>query len=173
MIKQSVQKLAIKIRPLQVKIELILFVVLVAGIITREHEIGNIFIVMPLSLLAMLFYLMAFRIENKKNRFLTFINRATYFSLSTGMIGILFTIQHYPYATMMLRIALLSMIISLVGLIIIKITDREKQYKIDSDLIRTFIIIITIVGLMTFTEQSDFYEFEQNMGQNKKEIIKD
>ena len=155
MINQNVQKLAIRIRPIQIKLELILLTFLVVGLILKDSEIGFLLTLIPLQILAILYFMMAFRLEDPKKRILTFINKLTNLSFSVGTLGILFAIHHYPYSAIMLRIGLLTMVLGLFGLIVLKLRESKSKKIIDSDIIRTLIFSITIASLMTLGNLSD------------------
>lgn len=167
---KTIQILAIKIGSYQIKIELISLAILLIGIMLRDSETGMQLIIISLSALSLLYFLMAFRIEDLNNRFLSIINKIIYWAFSIGIIGILFSINHYPNAEQMLRIGLSSIAFGLIGLIILKFRYKSDKKNIDADLIRTFIIALTLAGLMLFGNLSDLKQINSEQSIEKQEI---
>jgi len=150
MFNKIAQNLALKIRPFQIKIELVLISLIIIGILLKSSEIGNLLIVFSFNLLAILYFIMAFRLNVTDNKTVVFLNRQIQLSFSVGMLGILFAIQHYPDAAMMLRIAIIAMFTGLVFTIITKYKNKTSQSFIDPDTIRIVIISLAIAGIFSF-----------------------
>lgn len=142
--------LAQKLRPIQLKIELILISLIIIGVLLKSTEIGNILIVISFSTLSILYYIMAFRLISSENKTVVFLNKLIQISFSVGMLGILFAIQHYVGADVMLRIAIITMFIGLVFTFINKLKNNQSQNLIDFDTIRIIIITLVITSLIIF-----------------------
>ncbi len=165
------QKLANKIKPIQIKLEMLLFALLCIGVLLRDTEMGKQLTLISLGTLSILYFVMAFRREDPNNRFLNFINKLIHLSYSVGILGILFTINHYPFSGEMLRIGFLSILFGLVGLVIIKFLKKSDQINVDSDLIRTFIIASILAGLLAFGNLSDFGPLNPEKNIEKQELV--
>lgn len=168
---ETVQKLANKIKPIQIKLEMVLFALLCIGVLLRDTEMGKQLTLISLGTLAILYFIMAFRREDPNNRLLNFINKLTHLSYSIGMLGILFTINHYPNAGEMLIIGLLSIIFGLIGLLIIKFLKKSDPINVDSDMIRALVIASIIAGLLAFGNLSDFGPNHPEKNIEKQELI--
>ena len=170
MTNQAFQKLAIKIRPFQIKVELILLTILVVGMVLRELEIGVLMILISLLALSILNFIMSFRLENDANAMLVFVNKLTQLASSIGLLAILFTILHYPGATMMLLVSLPSLVFGLIGFLIIKFKDNKTKKIIDADFIRILLITISIASIMAFGDLIDFNKSGSNSNIDYQEI---
>ena len=165
-----VQNLAIKIKLYQLKIELILIGMIIIGVLLKSSEIGNMMVVFSFNLLAIYYFILAFRLNTPENKTAIFLNRLIYISFTIGMIGILFAIKHYQGAAMMLRIATISMFIGLIFTFITKLKNKELQNFIDADTIRIIIFTLVITGLISFGS-FDITGHQENL--NNQEIIKE
>lgn len=161
------QNLAIKIKPYQIKIELILLSVIIIGVLLKNSEIGNTLILIPFNLLAILYFIMAFRVDKPENPTTIFLNRLIQLSFSVAMMAILFAIQHYQGAAMMMRISMISMFVGFVYLLITKL--KKKEQIIDPDVIRIVIITLLITTLVTTNK----FEFLPEKNIDTEEITKD
>lgn len=144
------QNLAIKIKPYQLKIELVLISMIVIGVLLKNTEINYLLIVMPFSLLSILYFLLAFRLSAPVDKTLIFLHRLIYIAFSVGMLGILYGIQHYTGAAFMLRISIFAMFVGLIFTFISKLKNKELQNFIDADTIRIIIFTLVITGLISF-----------------------
>lgn len=161
------QNLAIKIRPVQIKIEIVLVSLILIGILIRSSEIGNMLIVFSFNLLSILYFIMVFRLSAPENKTVVFLNKLIQLSFTVGMIGILFAIQHYPGGAMMLRLAIIAMFIGLIFTFITKLKNKELQNFIDADIIRIVIFTLVITGLISFGG-FDITNYQDNL--NNQEI---
>lgn len=156
---EVVQKLANRIKPIQIKLEIGLCALLCIGILLRDSGMGEQLTMISLGILAMLYFVMSFRPGSPDNRFLIFINKLIHLSYSIGIMGILFAINHYPNAEQMLFIGFLSILFGLIGLLILKFRKTTDKKDVDPDLIRTFIIASILAGLLVFGNSSDFKSY--------------
>lgn len=172
MINENLQNIATKIRPILIKLEFSIFMLMIAGYLLSNSGYGNILLIFSLGTLSILYYLIAFGIGVSNNEFATFLNKLTYMSLSIGIIGALFTINHYPFASVMMLIGLLSTILSFLGLIIIKIRNKKTNIYINSDIIRTFVFAILFALLMNFTNEIIIHGLNDDRNDENKELVK-
>lgn len=162
------QNLALKIRPYQIKIELVLISVMIIGVLLKNSEIGNILIIIPFNFLAILYFIMAFRIDKPEDPTTIFLNRIIQISFSVAMLAILFTIQHYAGAAMMTRISMVSMFVGFIYLLITRL--KMKEQIIDPDVIRIVIITLVVAFLVTsgyFNEYASKKPNDQELIENK------
>lgn len=144
------QKLASKIEPFQLKIELVLISIIVIGILSKNSEIGRLLLIIPFNFLSILYFIMAFRLKGTKDKTAIFLNQLIQLSFAIGMLGILFTIQYYPGAAIMMRISIIAMFVGLIFSFISKLKNNELQNFINADIIRIVIFTIVITSLITF-----------------------
>ena len=171
MINKNVQNFANKTRSILIKLESAIFMLIITGYILSNSGYRNLIIIFSLGVLATLYYLMAFRIGDSKNVIATFLNKLTYMSLSIGIIGIIFTIQHYSFASIMVFIGLISTSVSFLGLIILRIRDNKIDNFINSDIIRTFVIAILLAVTMNFTNQIIIHGINDDRNVENKELV--
>jgi hypothetical protein len=145
---ELIHKLAVKLSPYQVRIEIFCLSLVVLGLLLKSIEIGYIFTIISLSILSMLYFIKAFVTELSENSLLVFLNKITQLSLSVGAIGILFMIHHYPGFTIMLKASFFSLIASLTIKIIVKFKNREKESILDPDIVRLLIMIVAIALIL-------------------------
>jgi len=157
MTNQLTQKIAKKIKPFQLTLESILVTVLIIGVIFNDTDIGYRLIIISIGLLATLYFFMSFVPVNSDNKFMLFINKLSYLSYAIGIVGILFTINHYPGASTMLTVGLISIVFGLLGLLWLNVKMKKGKF-IDFDLLRAIVITIVFVGLMTFGNLPDYKE---------------
>ncbi len=168
------QNLAIKIKPYQVKIELGLISMIAIGILLKKSEIGNALIVISFSTLSILYYIMAFRLSPPENNTTIFLNKLIQISLSVAMIGILFTIQHYMGAAIMLRISIITMFIGLIFTFITKLKNKELQDFVDADTIRIVVLTLLITSFIVFGKSDFIFHPDNNEKQEiNKEVHRD
>jgi hypothetical protein len=168
---EIIQKLANKIRPIQVKLEMVLYALSGIGLLLRDTETGKLLSLISLGALSMLYFLMSFRLENPNNRFLVFLNKMIHLSFSIGVLGILFAVNHYPNAIEMLSIGFLSILFGLVGLLILKFRTKTDKRIADSDLIRAILIASILALLLVSGNVSDFRSFNPDKNAEKQELI--
>jgi len=145
----SIQKLAEKLIPYQVKIELILLVLLILGMTVPHFSFGFLLIILPLATLGMMYYFLAFRKIKTEYPMDVFVNKLTHISFSVAMIGILFSNNHYPRAKVMLMVALMGIVVGLILQMIVKRKDEEKEL-FDINTLRMIIIAALVVYFMYF-----------------------
>jgi len=165
MINNIAQNIALKIRPFQIKIELVLFSFIIIGVVLKGSSIGNILLVVSFNTLCILYFIMAFRINKPATPTSIFLNRLIQLSFSVASLAILFTIQHYPGAAMMMRLSMVSMFIGFIFLVITKLKNKEQI--IDPDIIRLVIFTLLVTVLIT---SGSFEEF-QSKDINHQELI--
>lgn len=165
MLKKNVQNLALKIRPFQTKIELVLFSLIIIGVLLKSLAVGNILPVISFNTLSILYFIMAFRIDKPTNPTTIFLNRLIYLSFSVASVAILFTIRHYPGAALMLRLSMISMFVGFIFLVITKLNKKEQI--INPDIIRLVIFTLVIVALI----MSGNFEEIQSKDIKKQELI--
>ncbi len=144
-----IQKLAKVIFPYQVKIELALLFLLILGMTLTQVNYGFLLIILPLSLLSMMYYFLTFRKVEHHNAMNIFANKIMSISFSVAMIGILFSIQRFPNSKMMLLVALVGMAIGLIMQIIVN-SKEEKKELLDITTLRVFIIAGLVVYFMVY-----------------------
>jgi len=88
-------KYAIRFQPNLIKLEIILLLILLVGLIliNMNQEIGSQIITVTLSILSVMYFIMAYKGDQFENKFDSFLIRLIYWSYSTGIVGILFSIQ--------------------------------------------------------------------------------
>ena len=153
---EIIQKLANKIRPIQVKLEMVLCALLGIGLLFRDTEEGKLLSLISLGALSMLYFLLSFRLQHPDNRVLVFLNKMIHLAFSIGVLGILFAVNHYPNAIEMLSIGFISILFGLAGLLILKFRTKTDKKIADPDLIRAFLIASILAVLFVFGNVSNF-----------------
>jgi phosphoglycerol transferase MdoB-like AlkP superfamily enzyme len=152
---ELIQKIAIKLRPYQVKTEIFCISLVVLGLLLKSTGIGYVFIIISMSILSLLYFILAFAADASDNGLMTFVNKIIYLSLSVGAMGILFMFQHYPGFTIMMQASFLSLVAGLILKLILRFRNREKESILDPDIIRLLIMIVLIALLLVFGGYED------------------
>lgn len=138
-------KIANKIKPYQIKIELFLLVIFLIGLslIKLNYEVSKILITVSLSTFSMVYFITAFRDEIEiKTQFIRFLNKLINWSYSVATVGILFVIQRWPGGLDMLIVGIFSIVLSTIGLIIMKLKHQKNEKLIEPNFIRSLIIVL-------------------------------
>ena len=140
-------KLAVKILPIMVKIEIVLIICFIIGLslIQVDSQISSIIITFSLSFFTLIYFMLGARDDHgTENKIIIFLNKITYWSYSASVIGILFVIQMWPGSNIMLTAGASSIIMSTIVFLILRVRTPKDGKINDSNLIRSFIIIVLI-----------------------------
>lgn len=114
---ELVIKLASKIKPFQIKLEIItIFLFLISFIfIEINPQISSILRVLSLSFLAVIEFFLAHYKTEDSNPLKLFSNKLLQLSFAVSIIGVLFTIQCWPGYNPMLMVGFSSILIGIIG----------------------------------------------------------
>ena len=101
------------IKPYQLKCELVLFAITGTGLLLsfiQNATVGPITIV-NLSVFSFFYAFLAQENRESESRTLQILHKATYFGFAVGTMGILFKVQNWPGARMMLQIGIALILI--------------------------------------------------------------
>jgi hypothetical protein len=126
-------------------------------------ESGEVILSVCLTVLGAVYYLTAFRAISNKNKADEFWVKLTGWTHSVAIIGILFTLQHWPGGKVIVRIGLISIVIALLfALIDTTLLKKGHSYE-KQDIYR---LLIAFALLVSFS----FSTFDKpNSGEREKE----
>ncbi|MFH2141582.1 MAG: hypothetical protein ABIJ97_04105 [Bacteroidota bacterium] len=141
-----------KLKPYQFKIEIIFGLALIAGISLSEINpaIGSPLLMISAALLSILYFLMAFVVNEGYNGIVVFLHKLTYISFAVCLTGILFALRHFPGSRNMLIIGISSIPFGLLGMIIFKLIKKEENKMLKWDILRAVIILSIVVATYFF-----------------------
>lgn len=171
-IKKYVEKIAARLQPIQIKIEVFILLVLLLGLafIRNDIEIYSVLINISLSTLSIIYFIMAFLKESEiKNKISLFLNKLINLSFSISMIAILFTIKRYPGAATMLYIGIASMIFGLIGILIQRFRSENLEIKDKQNALRAIIIMLFLAAFYLTGDIDDLRKYDYQKA--KKELI--
>ncbi|MCK4663565.1 MAG: hypothetical protein KAT68_11910 [Bacteroidales bacterium] len=170
------EKLAGKIHPIQIKLEIFLLLIFFIGLILIKVniEIATLLINISLSTFSILYFIMAYwKACETNNKIQLFFNKLIHWSFSVAILGILFTVQRYPGASMMLQVGIYSMIFGLIGILVQKIKYKKNEKLIGPNIIRALIILVVYSGIYLKGDIDELRSLDNQNKNMKQELIKD
>jgi len=151
-LEKQLIKYAIKFQPKLIGSEVVILFILLIGMMLKSMNlgIGSQLIIVSFSIMSLVYSIMSYKGYQFENKFDAFLIQLIYGSYSIATVGILFSIQRWPGAYMMLTIGLSLMALGLIGLVVIKNKKRIDQKMIHSDFLRTIIILFIGVGFLLY-----------------------
>lgn len=133
------------------KIELIILIIIVIGIITQKikPEISELVLSFVLVILAVLYYFLAFRSFENKNKWDDFYLKIKYFALSVTSIGILFTLNRWAGSEIVIDASLISLALALLAGSL-EITFLRKGNSFHRQDILRLVVALSIVIVFFF-----------------------
>lgn len=126
---EMIRKIANKLSPKFKIIELTLIPIIAILVLLKLLSINtlNPGLIISMSLLSSLYFFMSFATDEriKENLFAIFINKISNWGLSILILGLLFTLMHFPSADMMLIIGTLTTLINLPIIVFTKGKDEK------------------------------------------------
>ena len=149
-----------------IRIELFSISIVLIGylIYQSKKELGELIVNFSLISLAFAYYFLAFK--ECADKFDKFMTRLMNFSYSTSVIGVLFTISHWPGGFMILRLALIGMTITITLLMILDKVLKKISINDNSKMLRS-VIILGVLLLLTFFP---IHKYISNFGNSKTEL---
>ncbi len=134
------------------RLEFFLVILIVIGIVLRMTGIqaGGIILTLSFSLLAVFYFLRAYKILGEGSAMERFYNKLLSYGWSIAMIGILYMIQSWPGAEPMMMVSASTQLIIIIAIIIGK-TKRPGSYiGADPTLLTRSVIIASITLALHF-----------------------
>lgn len=157
----GIRKLASKLNPWMLKIEIlaILFIALGLGLKEMEFEMANNILVISFQALAIAYFISAFWVGETiaENAFMQFIIRISGIGFSILSIGLLFSVQHYPGADLEVMIGTFTTVILIPVLIYGKNSLQEFNIILNQKLIRA--CIFGIIGTLMMLNSNGVIAF--------------
>ena len=132
---------------------------------------GSIIILVSLSVLVYLYFFIGFlKVKETKSVMELFINKLIYWSFSVTIFGILFILNKYPGALIMLQIGLSTIVVGLLSFYIFR-----TKYNIDSKLFKSFairgLVLLGFVVVLYLNGNISEYRAIENQNVNKELLI--
>jgi hypothetical protein len=137
-------KISNKLEEYQVKIELILLVAFVIGLLLKIYSgIGASILIVSLSSLAFLYWMLGNKhYAEDANKMVVFLDRLTHTASSIAAIGILFGVLKWEGTSTFLAVGFFSLLaVTVVGLIY-KLKEKEDLNLLQASSIRTFALLL-------------------------------
>lgn len=146
---ELVGKYVTKFRPLLLKLEKVLLLVFLAGIILKVLHVSRAEMVLSLSLMAfaIMYFLMAFVKPTTKKEMIVVLNKVGYVSMSVGAVGTLWSVLALPNAYMMIMVSMGTMLVCAIGILSQKIKSEEYVDGLKASLIRMSIVLLVVASL--------------------------
>lgn len=169
-LEEQLIKYAVKFQPNLIKLEVVMLFILLIGMMLKSMNlgIGSQLIIVSFSIMSLVYSITSYKGYQFESKFDSLLIRLIYWSYSTATVGILFSIQRWPGAYMMLSVGLSMMALGLIGLVVIKNKKRIDQKMIYTDFLRT--IIILFIGV-TFLLFGNLNELDSPKGEVNQEIV--
>ncbi len=158
---EFIRKIAQKLSPKFPIIEL--FFVLFAVVITALKLFSSLYVnpifVMSTGLLSILYFFMGFAIDDnlKENGMLVFIGKFSGWGLSILLIGVSFTLNHFPNSATMLNLGTSASILSFVFALFIKKENEEISKFLRAIFIRN--LLYGSIGIVLILQQHQIISF--------------
>ena len=143
------EKVAGRLHPWQLKIELVIVFILVIGFILNTLNIENtdILLAIALSSLSTLYFILSFyRSDARSEPIQLFLHKLLYISFTIGSTALLFSFNHYPGGIIMMKTGLASIVISVLARIIIQMKNGDNISLNGPDVIRAFILLLILIS---------------------------
>lgn len=138
------------------QIELIAIALIIIGILIQEikPEISELISTVVAVTLSMLYFFLAFRSVENKNKWDDFYLKLNYFALSTTCVGIVYILNHWPGSKTIVTTAIMALVVAVItGLIEVTFLKNGHSFQ-RKDIIRLFTAIAVVI-LMYFVSRTD------------------
>jgi hypothetical protein len=148
-------KLANRIKPFQLKIEVGLLLITLIGMLLQLKDIapGPEIVFASLPALAVVYFILSFKDVETKIVSDFNLNKVAYISFSVAILGTGWSVWRLSGSGQMILIASCAMLICLVASILLRIKNKEEKV-IDSEIIR-MLIILFVVGSLYVTRDTN------------------
>ena len=138
------------------QIELIAIALIIISILIQEikPEIAELIITVVAVTLSMLYFFLAFRNVENKNKWDDFYLKLNYFALSITCVGVVYILNHWPGSKTIVTTAIIALAIAVsTGLIEINFLKNGHTFQ-GKDIIRLF-TAVTVVFVLYFASHTD------------------
>jgi len=180
-LEEILAKPTIYLRKNLIKFELILILIVASGFCLKEFNIGagSIIATFCLILFSMIYFFMAFRPVENKNKYDDFYLKTIGFSLSVAVIGIIYTLQKWPGASIILNLAIISLALAIVFSLAERMFIKKGSSVEKQDLIRLVVVLGIIIIIIfsplntksTFPGEKEEFEKENLQRQTNPEAL--
>jgi hypothetical protein len=153
--KSKVEKLAKSIAPHLFKIEIVFAIVIFIALIINVSSptIAQLALIISLALMAMVYYVVAFQpLPEDSSSLDRFFFKLMNLGFSVAMISILFSLNRYPAAKLILEITLVLQAINILVLLIAKLLMKKLEKFSNAEIIRV-LIITGLVAVVYFSSE--------------------
>lgn len=146
--KSLSEKIALKVLPYQIKIELLILAIFIVGLAFLQLNIekASLIITISASSACILYYLMALGLRSD-NKYAKLQHYTLNWGFSALIAGLLFSLNRWTGSLVMLQVGLLSVIISIIAEFFLKNSFEGETKSRKLNILRAFILIVFLVGL--------------------------